>query len=230
MGEGMEVRTKTAAARRGVTPAVLASGLFALVCAVVSVGFVAARGGLLFASPSASIVAVASPVPTATPSGGPTDAPTSGPSAEPSAEPTGTPTPTESSAPTGPSDPLLALPGCPGYPGCYEYTVARGDSLTLISDRFDVFVSVIREFNPQVAANGDVVRLGDVLRLGRSRYVILDPCPDLAGCWLYVVKSGDTLSGIAQRYGLTVDALRADNPSLSNGLRSGMTIRLIPPA
>lgn len=229
MSEGTGARPGDAATRRALTPAVLGALAFAIVCAAGSVGFVAARGGLLLATPAPSSVAIASPASTGTPSPAATPAPTPVASSGPTGAPTPTPAPTDTPRPTGPLDPLLALPGCPGHPGCYDYTVVRGDSLSAIADRFGVPMYLIREFNPDLVANGDVVRLGELLLLGRTRYAILDPCPDATGCWLYVVRSGDTLSGIAKRYGLTVEQILSDNPTLSGGLYTGTQIRLIPP-
>ena len=42
----------------------------------------------------------------------------------------------------------------------------------------------------------------------------------------YTVKSGDTVFGILNRFGITLDQLLTLNPELSSGLRSGMVLRI----
>jgi nucleoid-associated protein YgaU len=220
---------------RTLTPAVAAAGAFATLAAALSILFVAARGGLQLpvaasATPS-SEVAVASPV---TPTPGPTaastpiatTAPPSLPA--PSAAPPATPAPTAAPTvgPTGPPDPLLALPGCPGHPGCFEYTVRRGDSFTAVNDRYDLLLWITQALNPEVT-DESLIAVGQTLYLGRDPMARLDFCPD-ATCRLYVVRSGDTLSRIATRYGISVEGILALNADLAAGghLVTGHTIRL----
>src|SRR5439155_5181992 len=64
-----------------------------------------------------------------------------------------------------------------------------------------------------------------------SPYASLAPCPNGQACYLYIVKSGDTLSGIAGRFGTTVSAIRALNPSVANTslIHIGQTLKLPPP-
>ena len=64
-----------------------------------------------------------------------------------------------------------------------------------------------------------------------SPYAALEPCPNGQLCYLYKVKSGDTLSGIAGRFGTTVSAIRALNPSVQNTniIHTGTTLKLPPP-
>jgi LysM domain len=64
-----------------------------------------------------------------------------------------------------------------------------------------------------------------------SPYASLAPCPDGQLCYLYTVKSGDTLSGIAARFGTTVSAIRALNPAVATTslIHVGQTLKLPPP-
>lgn len=47
-------------------------------------------------------------------------------------------------------------------------------------------------------------------------FVGMKPCPDAPDCYLYRVRSGDTLTGIAQRFGVTKAAIRSLNPEITD--------------
>ena len=226
--------------RRTLTPAVLASALFVAASAVFAVTFVAGRGGLNMPVASRGPVAVASPgssapEATAPPSTGiatpapatlppstaapPTTAPTAGTTPEPSV-----PTPT-----LDPDDPLLALPECPGHPGCFTYVIQRSDTMSGIVSRYLLSLTVVLALNPQVS-DPSVIVTGTTLYLGRDPFVRLDPCPDEPGCSLYVVVSGDSLAEIAARFGLTVERIRDQNPGMPRPLEVGQIIELPHPA
>jgi hypothetical protein len=228
------VEGTTPPGRRTLTPAVLGSALFVATCAMFAITFVAARGGLqmpIAASPSA--VAVASAVPTNPPA---SQAPPSLPTptatpAPPSTAPTAAPTAAPTVAPSpgaSPGDPLVALPPCPGQPGCYEYLIQRGDTLSAVATRFAIPVSTVLALNPEIADPSTIV-VGNVLYLGRDPRVRLEPCgPDTVDCWLYEVQPGDTLATISARYGISVSAILSSNPEITdeNTIYSGQVIRL----
>lgn len=219
-------------ARRTLTPAVLLATVVLVVCAVVSISFVAANGGLrvpqLAAAQSAGPTdgsAIASPQP-ATPQPTLLLEPTPGASvATPSASPPG---PSAAPTPVPSSDPLTALPGCPDHPGCYLYTVKRGDTLSTIGDHWLISVSLLEFLNPQVTDPSTIV-VGQVLYVGRNPYVRLDLCPGHdQGCYLYVVQPGDRLSTIAGTFGTSTTTILALNPQITdpNAIYSGQTIML----
>ena len=64
-----------------------------------------------------------------------------------------------------------------------------------------------------------------------SAYATLEPCPNGQLCYLYTVKAGDTLSGIAATFGTTVAAIRELNPSVQNTniIHIGTTLKIPPP-
>jgi len=218
------------AARRTLTPAVLLATAFLVVCAVASIAFVAANGGLQVPQ----LVAAAS-------TGIQSPAPGNGASAtvEPTApaEPSpGATVPAPTASPPGPSlgptpipsiDPLTALPGCPDHPGCYLYTIRRGDTLSMIGSRWLIPVSTLEVLNPQLT-NPSTIVVGQVLYLGRTPYVRLDRCPDAPACYLYVIRPGDRLSTIGGTFGITTTAILDLNPTITdpNAIFSGQTIRL----
>ena len=215
----------------------LGSALFAVVCGVLAISFVAARGGLQMpVAPTRPAVAIASPGATVAPSpaGQPTSAPATGPAIGPSPAPTpAPPTPPASVAPSGgpptldPSDPLRALPPCPELPGCFEYTIRRGDSLTGVASRYAIPVLTVLALNPEIT-DPRVVVVGHILYLGRDPFVRLPACPGVPDCSLYTVKPGDRLSTIAGRFGITLAAILVANPSITDPSRifSGQVIHL----
>lgn len=223
-------------ARRALTPAVLASALFAAACAVIAITFVASRGGLqmpIAASASAAAVASATAASAAPSAAPPTAAPSSPPgvspepSAAPSIAPSIAPTPVPSPTPAGSPDPLTALPGCPDIPGCYEYRIQRGDSLSGVASRYAIPVSVVLALNPEITDPSTIV-VGEVLYLGRDPFLRLPPCDAVPDCSLYTVRPGDQLSTIAGRFGLTTEAILAANPEITdpNAIFSGQVLRL----
>lgn len=82
-----------------------------------------------------------------------------------------------------------------------NYTVVSGDSLWLISQKFDVSVDEIKSINNLSTDNIDI---NQILKIPDKRI-------DTPTTNVYTVKSGDTLSEIAQTFGITVTALKAAN-------------------
>lgn len=229
--------SREAPLRRTLTPAVLAASLFTAACAVGAISFVAARGGLQLPLASGAGSAVAQATSPATPAVEPSVAPAVAPTASPATPTPMPPTPAPSipppigSAPPPtpvPSlDPLAVLPPCPDHPGCYIYTIRRGDTLSTISDHWLISVWIIQALNPQITDPSTIV-VGHALYLGRSPFLRLDRCPDTPGCYLYVVRPGDRLSIIAGRFATSTLAILELNPQISdaNAIYSGQTIRL----
>jgi LysM repeat protein len=49
-----------------------------------------------------------------------------------------------------------------------------------------------------------------------AAYQGLKPCPGSPACYLYRVHAGDSLTAIALRFGITLQALKAANPSIKD--------------
>jgi LysM repeat protein len=63
-----------------------------------------------------------------------------------------------------------------------------------------------------------------------DRYALLQPCPDAPDCYVYTVRHGDNLTGIAKYFGVPLDAVRQLNPwTQTKGLEPGQKLRLPPP-
>jgi hypothetical protein len=223
--------------RRILTPAVLASALFVAACGTFAISFVAARGGLqLPTSGTTPPVAVATSEPTVLP----TPAPLASPEAtvavtpEPSVSVTPEPSLAPTLAPTArpfalppfkQNDPLRALDRCPGHPSCALYIVQRGDTMNRILNRYNLDLAVILAMNPKVKDPALIV-VGQTLYLGRDRFARLDQCPNGERCFLYVVVKGDSLKEIADRYGITQDAIRQWNPTMPSPIVPGLELKL----
>ena len=63
-----------------------------------------------------------------------------------------------------------------------------------------------------------------------TRYALLKACPDAPDCWIYVIRSGDNLSSIANYFGVRLQTVQTLNPWVSSiQLRPGQQLRLPPP-
>lgn len=102
----------------------------------------------------------------------------------------------------------FAAPAANGQCGT-SVTVASGDTLRKIADRCGTTVSALRLANPEIG-NGSLIYPGQVLLLPGT---ILGSD---GGYLMYIVARGDTVKGLAARFGSTVDSILASNPSITN--------------
>ena len=86
--------------------------------------------------------------------------------------------------------------------GSITYTVQRGNTLSQIANAYGVTVNHIVEMNG--IQNPNLIYPGEKLRITQSVNTTLNPV--LQNNY-YTVQVGDTLSGIARRYGVTVQYL-----------------------
>ncbi|MCH7493462.1 LysM peptidoglycan-binding domain-containing protein [bacterium] len=104
------------------------------------------------------------------------------------------------------------------------YVVQEGDTLSSIADAHGVTVAALRAENE---IDGDQIIVG-------SRLDIPEPTRPLPGegvpAGWYKVVDGDTMWGIANDFGLTVDELLAANPDVNPELIRPGDLLYIPPA
>ena len=95
------------------------------------------------------------------------------------------------------------------------YTVQRGDTLSKIAREYNVTVAHIVELND--ISNPNLIYPGEKLRITESDVTNLSPIPK-NNYSTYTVRRGDTLSGIAKRFGISVNYLvsvnNIQNPNL----------------
>ncbi|HEY8394522.1 MAG TPA: SafA/ExsA family spore coat assembly protein [Thermaerobacter sp.] len=87
----------------------------------------------------------------------------------------------------------------------FLYTVQPGDTMFLIAQRFGVSLNSLIAFNPQVP-NPNLIFPGQVLCVPTG-------CPNGQP---YIVQPGDTMFLIAQRFGISLQALINANPQVPN--------------
>lgn len=111
----------------------------------------------------------------------------------------------------------LAVVATAGAPSII--TLRKGDTLWDLARTHGTTVSALRALN-DLPGNA-VIYAGETLRVPGG--------PSAAGAasqGIYRVRTGDTLSGIAHRFGTTVTNLRADNHLHSTSIRAGQSLRI----
>lgn len=104
------------------------------------------------------------------------------------------------------------------------YTVQPGDTLSGIASRFGVSVVDLAEWN--AIANPNLIVIGQVLTIGpTSSPTAPGGSTGAGGTEYYVVQAGDTLGGIADRFGVTVaDLVAKNNIADPNIIHVGQTL------
>lgn len=100
--------------------------------------------------------------------------------------------------------------------GFTEYVVRSGDTLWLLAQRFGTTVDAIKRLNGLTSNNlqiGQVLRIPTTISAGGSYFE-------------YIVRSGDTLWLLAQRYGTTVNAIKNLNGLRSDTLSIGQVLKI----
>ncbi|OEH86467.1 hypothetical protein BHU72_13665 [Desulfuribacillus stibiiarsenatis] len=94
------------------------------------------------------------------------------------------------------------------------YVIRSGDTIFLLSKRFHIPMDNILHFNPKIDP--------DNLQIGQTICLPLDPCPENQS---YTIQAGDTFYRLANRYGLSVDAIVRANPNVNpDALQIGQKI------
>ncbi|MDR1166198.1 MAG: LysM peptidoglycan-binding domain-containing protein [Deltaproteobacteria bacterium] len=110
---------------------------------------------------------------------------------------------------------VVVSEGAPLY-----YTVQRGDTISAIAEKHQVTQAQLRELNN---LRGNSIRAGQKLVIGTG------PAPSAAPAYRtadYAVKAGDTVSVIAERFGMKTDELRSLNSLSGDAIRVGQTLKV----
>jgi N-acetylmuramoyl-L-alanine amidase len=103
-----------------------------------------------------------------------------------------------------------------------HYKVSAGDTLSGIAKKYGTTVEAIKASN---GLKSDLIRVGQSLTIPG-----LEGAPSVVkaeqASSSYIVSAGDTLSGIAKRYGTTVKAIKQSNSLTSDFLTVGQTLTI----
>lgn len=112
----------------------------------------------------------------------------------------------------------VALAETPGIGNGLTHRVSPGENFTRIARRYGVPLAAILRANPGIQP--ERLRAGQVIRIPAAAA----SAPDEG---THRVRAGETLSSIARRYGITLNALRAANPGVDpRRLLVGQRIRI----
>jgi LysM repeat protein len=154
------------------------------------------------------------PTPTEGPSPTPLPTATIGPSPTATISPTPTDPPLPTSSPTPVASPTA------GVNGQIQYVVEPGDSLSAISARFSVQIDELYELNQLTPES--IITVGQTLILGVANSITEQPTSAefpgtnlrADGSIIYIIQEADTLIGIADKFGLTLEELYELNDDL----------------
>ena len=155
----------------------------------------------------------------------------------PTPKPTPTPTPTQTSTPTPTPTPTPTQSAPATSSPVTEYRVRAGDTLTSIAARFSVSVSRLQSLNG--ITNPNQLRVGQLLKIptsSTSSPTTSSPQPTQPATQspsaspvvrTYQVQSGDTLWGIARKFGVSADALaKLNGITNANLIKVGQTLKI----
>ncbi|WBL16762.1 LysM peptidoglycan-binding domain-containing protein [Sutcliffiella sp. NC1] len=128
---------------------------------------------------------------------------------------------------TIPSSGTTTTPTTPA-PTVSSYTVISGDSLSVIAKRFNTTADALRSENN---LRSDVLQIGQVLTIPSGSTGTSQPTPtqtvqEERKTFTYRVVAGDSLSVIANRFGVTVPAIRSANNLKSDILQVGQALTI----
>jgi cell wall-associated NlpC family hydrolase len=98
-----------------------------------------------------------------------------------------------------------------------KHTVKKGETLSGIARKHHTSITKLRQENG--LKKGDVLKFGKVLKVPTNTYTAKTKTPTAST--KYVIKRGDTLSGIAKKHRTTIAKVRN-----ANGLKKGETIKV----
>lgn len=96
-----------------------------------------------------------------------------------------------------------------------DYRTQSGDTMSGIAARFGVSLSALEAANPQIA-NPNLIFPNELVHVPGSPAPAHDVTPVPPAVLTYTVRPGDTMSSIAAAHGISLAALEAANPQVTN--------------
>ena len=126
--------------------------------------------------------------------------------------------------------PVVAQPPVAPEATGTEYVVVKGDSLWKIAKKNGVTVKAIEAANPNIDPAklkvGQKISIPAASAGAASATEATGMSGASGGQEIYIVKSGDTLSKIAKRYGTTVRAIESENGLASTHIKVGEKLKI----
>lgn len=97
-------------------------------------------------------------------------------------------------------------PSTPASTGVKTYVVKKGDTLSGIASKYGTTYQALAAYNG--ISNPNLIHVGQVIKIGNGAS---KPSTTTSSATYYTVKSGDTLSGIASKYGTTYQKIAQMN-------------------
>ena len=102
-----------------------------------------------------------------------------------------------------------------------EYTVQQGDTFSSIAEQHNITLEELLEANPGLAQAGSklvipVPTIPDPIDDGGEGQIDIEETDNVSSARVHVVKPGEVLSLIASKYGVTIEAIMAINPQITN--------------
>jgi LysM repeat protein len=96
-----------------------------------------------------------------------------------------------------------------------HYRIRSGDTLSSIAAKFHVTLAALEAANQQIADH-NMIYANELVNVPGSSAPIHHPSPLPTHVVTYVIQAGDTMSAIATAHNLTLAALEAANPHVTN--------------
>ena len=101
----------------------------------------------------------------------------------------------------------------------HKHTVKTGDTLYGIATKYGISIDELKSWNPSI--KGDSINKGDeliVMKQGTHSGTSVTPKANME---YHTVSDGDTLYYISQKYGVSVDEIKAWNGMTNNNINKG---------
>ncbi|WP_243387398.1 LysM peptidoglycan-binding domain-containing protein [Bacillus kexueae] len=102
-----------------------------------------------------------------------------------------------------------------------DYTVVKGDSLSLIAKRFSMTVEELKQLN---GLSTDHIYIGQTVKVYAKS--VEEEITEGASTSTYIVVAGDTLSLIAKKFNVTVDSLKKVNQLTTDVIYVGQSLKI----